>query len=48
MATYVAEPDVMNPNDTKIILPNSVSTFFIDGKPALINGLKNWEIIFLD
>ena len=42
-----------NPNDNKIFLANGVSTLFINGKPAVINGLRklrippSWLAIFL-
>ena len=43
----------INPNGTKTLLSNSVSTFFIDGTPTDINGLRklenppSWQVIFL-
>ena len=35
----------INLNDTKTLLADGVSKFFINGKPANIN---NWEILFVD
>ena len=40
MAASVAETAAVNPNVTKVLLGNSVSAFFINGKPAVINGLR--------
>ena len=37
---FVADPAAFNPNDTKILLAIGVSTFFINGKLAVINGLR--------
>ena len=43
----------VNPNSTKMLLANGVSTFFINDKPTEINGVKNfrnppsWLVIFL-
>ena len=43
----------VNPNGTKTRLTNSVSTFFINGKPTDINGLRKlrnppfWWLFFL-
>ena len=44
---------VFNPKGIKTLLANGVSTFFINGKPAFINGqrkllnnLPPWLIIF--
>ena len=45
IAVYVADAAVVNPNDTKTLLPNGVSTPFICGKPAVINGLTKREIL---
>ena len=40
MAASVAEAAAVNPNCAKMLLANSVSTFFINGKPPVINGLR--------
>ena len=32
-----------NPNRNKTFLANGVSTYFIDGKPAVINGLRKFK-----
>ena len=41
----VADAVVVNSKDTKTLLPNGVSTLFINGKPAVINGLYIQSII---
>ena len=40
MAASVADNDDVNPQCTKTLLANGISTFFINGKPAVINGLR--------
>ena len=50
MAASVADAASANPNYTKTLSANGGSTFFINGKPAFINGLRklrNWPVIFL-
>ena len=53
IATSVAEAAAVNPNGIKTLFANSVSTFFINGKPADINGLRKlrnpplWLLVFL-
>ena len=53
MAASVAEAAAVNPNCAKMLLANSVSTFFINGKPPVINGLRklrkslSWLLTFL-
>ena len=42
-----ADAAAVNLNDTKTLLADGVSKFFINGKPADINDLKNWEILFV-
>ena len=42
-----ADAAAVNLNDTKTLLADGVSKFFITGKPADINDLKNWEILFV-
>ena len=37
----VADAAVVNPNGIKTIFANDLSAFFINGKPPVINGLKN-------
>ena len=41
IAEFVPDAAAVHPNSIKIVLVNGVSTFFINGKPALINGLRN-------
>ena len=41
MVASVAEATAVNPNGTKTLLAIGVSTFSINGRPAVINGLKN-------
>ena len=43
IATFVADASAVNPNGIKTFLANSVSKFFINGKPAVINGQKKFE-----
>ena len=43
MAASAADIHVDNPNGNKIFLANSVSIFFINGKPAVINGLRKFK-----
>ena len=40
MAASVAEAAAVNPKDTKTLLAYGVSTLFIYGKTATINGLR--------
>ena len=40
MATSAADIRADNSNDQKIFLANTVSTFFINGKPTVIYGLR--------
>ena len=40
MGASVAEVVAINPNGTKTLLTNGLITFFINGKPAIINGLR--------
>ena len=53
MAASVADAAAVNPNDAETLLVNNLCTFFINGKPAVINGLSNlrnppsWIVIFL-
>ena len=44
----VADAAAVNPNGIKTIFANDVSVVFINGKPPVINGLKNWEILLTD
>ena len=52
-AASVADAAAVNLNGTKTLLANGVSTFFINGKPAVINGLRklknppSWLVIGL-
>ena len=52
MAPSVVETAVVNPKGTKTLLANGVSTFFINGKPDVINGFRklrnppSWLVIF--
>ena len=41
MLASVAEAAAVYPNGTKTLLTVGVSTFFINGRLAVINGLKN-------
>ena len=46
--TSVADAAAVNPNGTKTLLANGVSTFFINGQVTFLNGarkLSNSEII---
>ena len=46
--TSVADTAAVNPNGTKTLLANSVSTFFINGQVTFLNGprkLSNSEMI---
>ena len=53
IAASVADAATVFPNGIKPLSANGVSTFFINGKPAVINGsrkLRNppsWLVIFL-
>ena len=53
MVASVAEAAAVTPNDNKTLLANGVSTFFINGNLAVINGLRklrnisSWLVIFL-
>ena len=40
MASFVAEATVINPKGTKVLVANGVSTFFINGKSAVIHSLR--------
>ena len=40
IAAYFADAAVVNPNGTKTLLANGVSTYFINGKPTDINSLR--------
>ena len=40
IAASVSDAAVVNLNSIKTVLANGVSTFFIYGKPAAINGLR--------
>ena len=40
MDASVADAPAVNPKSAKPLLANSVSRFLINGKPAVINGLK--------
>ena len=52
IAASVADAATANLNGTKTSLTNAVSTFSINGKPAVINGLQKlrnlspWQLIF--
>ena len=41
IAESVPDAAAVHPNSIKTVLANGVSTFFINGKPALINALRN-------
>ena len=49
----VAESAVVNPEGTQTLLANGMNTFFNNGKPTGINGLRklrnlpSWLVIFL-
>ena len=53
IATSVADIPAVNPNAYKTFLANGVSTFLINGKPAVIDGLRkfknspSWLVTFL-
>ena len=53
VAATVADAAAVNPNGTKILLDDGVGTIFINGKPAVINGLRklrkvpSWLVTFL-
>ena len=53
IAASVADAVPVNPNGTKTLLANIINTFFINIKPAVINGLRklrnppSWLVIFL-
>ena len=40
IAASTADIPADNPNSNKTLLANTVSTFFINGKTAVINGLR--------
>ena len=40
MAASVADNDAINPKCYKTLFANGISIFFINGKPAIINGLR--------
>ena len=40
IAASVAETAAINPNSTKILLVNGVSTFFVNGKSTPIDGAR--------
>ena len=40
IAGSIADAAAVNPNDIEAVLANSLSAFFIKGKPAFRNGLK--------
>ena len=40
LAASVAEATAVNPHGTKTLLANVVSIFFINGKPAVVNGIR--------
>ena len=40
IAASAADIPADNPNGIKALLANGVNTFFINGKPAVINGLR--------
>ena len=52
MASSVPDTATVTPNGTKALLPNNVSTFFINKTPTLINGARilsnppSWLITF--
>ena len=51
--TCIADAAAVNLNEIKTFLANVVSTFFINGKPSVINGLRklrnpsSWPVVFL-
>ena len=47
IAASVAEAAAVNPIDTKMLLANGVSTFFINGKAVVIDG-ETWKILLID
>ena len=53
MTASVTEAAVVNPEGTKTLLGDGVSKCFINGKPAVINGLRklrnppSWLVFFL-
>ena len=47
IAASVAEAAAVNPIDTKTLLANGVSTFFINGKAVVIDG-ETWKILLID
>ena len=48
IAASVADTAAVNPNGAKTLLANGISTLFINGKPAVINGLKKMRIPLFD
>ena len=52
IAASVADAAAVNPNDAETLLVNNFCTFFINGKPAVINGLSklrnppSWIVTF--
>ena len=40
IAPSVSDPAAVHPSGIKMLLPNSVSTFFINGKSPDINGVR--------
>ena len=52
IAPTVADTASINPNDTKTLFTNRVTTSFMDGKVTLVNGAQNfstppsWLLIF--
>ena len=40
MAASVTDTAVVNVNDVRTLIANDVIIFFINGKPALINGAR--------
>ena len=44
----VADIGADNPNGNKTFLTRGESTLFINGKPAVINVLRNFKIFLLD
>ena len=53
IAASVIDAPAVNPNGLKTFLANGVSTFYINAKPAVINGLRKlrnspvWLLLFL-
>ena len=43
IAASAADIPAGNPNGHKTLLANGVSTFFINGKTAVINGLRKFK-----